>query len=192
MTFLSEWPDSWVYLSDATWSSNHRFVLRFTVRSQRRGPVVGRWSIRATGVREFSIRDADGGGLQLSGGLHPVLRQYTDSVAALRLESSVVDVAAVVGDLWAAHVALVDDWIHPERYLGQPRELQARLAKRRRTVCRGPAFLVRHYARTLARRGQAVSVASSTQRRPARSRPRLLHFGSSFVVANSFTSERAG
>jgi hypothetical protein len=112
-----------------------------------------------------SLTDADGGGLQLSGGSHPVLRQYTDSVAALRLKGPVANVAPIIGELWAAHVALVDDWIRPERYLGPPKELQARLASHRRTVCRGPAFLVRHYARILARRGVGVSVASSAARR---------------------------
>jgi len=190
--FLSKWPQSWVQLRGATWSSNRQVMLDFVVRAHRRGSVVGRWSVRAVGVKEFQLSDVDGGGLSLTGGQHPVLRQYVDPTATLHLKASVTEVPAVLAALWAEHVALVADWIAPERYLGTPEQLKTRLLRHRGIVCRGPAFLVRRYARVLVQHGVASSVSASRSR-VSRSAPlRLLHFGHSFVVATSFTSGRAG
>jgi hypothetical protein len=192
LTAIEAKPDSWVRLVEASWRAKRRVTLRFGIAGSRSGSVLEEWWVYADSVRECSLSDANGGGLQLSLGSHPALRQYTDPVVALRFQGPVNDGAAAIGDLWRKHVDVVDDWIAADRYLPTPERMKELLARRAGTLCRGPQFLITHYASSLKGRGIKTTVVPNRARRAARKRVGLLHFGSSFVIAERFTSERAG
>jgi hypothetical protein len=87
---------------------------------------------------------------------------------------------AILGALAAAHVATVDDWISVDRYLPMEAGAKADL------VIRAPVFLVRAYAKALARLGAVVRVKPAARKRRTSPPPRVLHFGNSFVVADGF------
>jgi hypothetical protein len=155
--------------------------------------VVGRWHVHANGIREFSIGDVDGGGLAFTRGRHPVLQQHTDPVVSLRITRPPRDLTAATEALWHAHVEAADDWIAPERFLGPPERLWARLRRSRGVLSRGPLFLQRRYVRALLQHGAEASVSSAVQpSRRLHASLGLLHFGNSFVVASSFSAGRAG
>ena len=180
-------------LSGAAWQSNRRVSLDFSVRGHRRGPIAGRWQIQVGGVKEASVTDVDGGGLAFTRRWHPAVQQYLDPLATLRVARPPSNLPTALSALWRAHVDAVDDWIPLDRYLDARERLEDRLGRPSGVVCRGPAFLVRRYAKVLSQHGAQCSVSARVARGRGASGPlSLLHFGSSFVVASSFTAKRAG
>ena len=167
-------------------------MLRFGLANGRGGPILEEWWVSADRVKEYSLSDANGGGLRHTRGSHPAVRQYTDSQMALRFRGGVDDAAAAVGELWRRHVQAVDDWIPSDRYLPSPGVLEELLSKPAGRLCRGPAFLVRHYAACLRSRGVSTTLVPVAHRRSVQAPVGLLHFGHSFVIAERFASERAG
>jgi hypothetical protein len=150
-------------------------ALHFVVLRGRRGKAIARWRIVCRGVRELSVSELDGGGLQVYAANHPVAKQYSDRLATLRWRPRGRGGEAI-GALLAAHTGLVDDWIPFERYTSS--RLDAPLV-----VWKGPEFLMRAYARTLRDIGLLATVVAKQQQRRA-FRPRCLHFGNSFVVTD--------
>jgi hypothetical protein len=134
------------------------------------------------GVREVNISDFDGGGFAIYSSKSAAARQYTAAQAELRWPES-ANQAVVLGTLYQAHVAEVDDWIPFERYA--PVNPYTRIAER----CIGPAFLLKSYARRLKADGIEGRVTLKKSRVASKSRLRVIHFGSSFVVAERFTAE---
>ncbi len=65
LTFVAAASNAWVRLLEVTWSGAKGINLRFSIESGRNGPLLARWQVAAADVREF---DANGGGLQMSGG----------------------------------------------------------------------------------------------------------------------------
>jgi hypothetical protein len=192
LKFVLDRPDSWVRLAETSWHTNRRVVLRFEVAVGRGKTAVGNWWVRAEGVREFAVCDADGGGIQLSVGSHPAVRQYTDRLSTLRFQGTVQDPARTISDLWMKHVEASDDWIPIDRYLPTPQRLQEILLKRAGTVCRGPAFLLRQYATALNGPDTKTTLTRHRASAAVKKRVSVLHFGSSFVIAERFVSARAG
>lgn len=176
---------SWVSATRATWPSANRLLLDISVRNGRRGRVLGSWCIEASGVLEYRVSDVNGGGLRIYGRGHPTVKQHHDQIENLAFSGAVANRADLMGQLWAAHYDLVDDWIPVERYLAPPEQLLARLARGEGRLTRGPRFLMRCYERVLRRNGLG---ASRRIVRPAsKAAARVLHFGSSFVIARQFT-----
>jgi hypothetical protein len=56
-------------------------------------------------------------------------------------------------------------------------------------VCQGPDFLMRAYARALRRIGAKPDLTLQKKHRTKIVRPKVLHFGNSFVVADAFIAE---
>jgi hypothetical protein len=176
---ISGLKDGWVSVESVA-SSRRRLDLALVVRRGGRGRVLARWMFRCVGVREVKLSDIDGGGLRLYSRDHPVVRQYTDRRASLRLSTG-TDHAEALGVLYEAHVAAVDDWIPFDRYC--PASARKGVA----LVLRGPAFLLRRYAAALRRVGHRPAVV--VRPKSVRSEnPQALHFGSSYVVAARFVA----
>jgi hypothetical protein len=152
--------------------------LAFVALRSRRGNRIASWQIVCGGVRELSVSDLDGGGIQLYSSSHPAAKQYSADGAALQWRPSGRGPEAL-GALLAAHIRLVDDWIPFERYTS-PRRLEAS-----QVTWRGPEFVMRAYARALRELGLPAKVVPKRRLRRT-SRPRCLHFGNSFVVSNRF------
>lgn len=150
------------------------------LHASRRGRRVEAWKIGCLGVREFWISDVDGGGLALYSSMHPAARQYTARKVRLRW-SGCEDVVAMVGSIAKAHWDAVDDWI-PFDYL------TARAIERKEFVCQGPDFLMHAYAKALRALGARIRLVPLKQKPPA-TRPRVLHTGSSAIVADRFLVE---
>jgi hypothetical protein len=170
-------PDGWVHIEGVR-RGRPGLVLSLVLRKGRTGRRLDEWQIHCRRVREFHISDLTGGGIRLYSGGHPAARQYTARKARLRCqpEGSRRDMLAAIA---AAHFAAVDDWVPIERYL--PMEQAPNGA----FIVQAPDFLVRAYARALRRLGLTVRTSMAREAN-ARTRPKVLHLGNSFVVAEGF------
>lgn len=171
--------------------------LCFSIHKSRRGTAVDHWIIVCRGVHEPNITDFDGGGLAVYPASHPAARQYGAPRAELRWPRSSDDLKVVVA-LQRAHVKAVGDWIPFDRYLliNTPWNGTSVLPSfapiaGRNFICRGPDFLLRAYAKALEAAGERVqfTLRGSPTSKPIR--PQVLHFGASYIVANTLTAERA-
>jgi hypothetical protein len=171
-------PDGWLRL-ERVGRIPAGLELSFGLYNGKRGEKMAPWRIKCLGVRAFRISDFDGGGIGLYSSAHPAARQFVARQAVLRWAEG----PETTGALWRAHIDEVDDWIEMD-----PGQVLA-IAKGK-PVCRGPDFLMRAYARALRRIGASPQLTLQKKRTlRKRVRPRVLHFGNSFVVANSFVAE---
>lgn len=99
--------------------------------------------------------------------------------------------------LYRAHTRAADDWIPFDRYLsietlwtGRPFQPHFEPISGSNFVCRGPDFLVRAYVNALEAIGERVQLTLRRIPKLEPARPGVLHFGDSYVVADSFTAER--
>lgn len=166
----------------------------FSVHHGKDGAKFASWSVACWSVHEASISDFNGGGLALYPSSHPAASQYMAPQAELRWPRT-CDEVKVLSALCKAHLNAVNDWIPLRRYLfvdPRPSENRTlpcfRLASGNNFACLGPDFLLRIYAKALESVGERVQL---TVRGKGKSiRPKVLHFGNSYVVANSFTAQR--
>jgi len=172
--------------------------LNFSVCDGRRGKVVDRWTVTCRGVCEAAITDWDGGGIASYPNTHPAAKQYIGRRARLVWTRSCGEMEMIAA-LYKAHVEAVDDWIPFDRYVpvgspwnGQSSGRGSRAVSSTKLVCSGPAFLIRAYAKGL----KEISGDTKPQLQyfaPRKSvSPQVLHFGSSYVVANKLIAERPG
>lgn len=162
----------------------------FSVHHGRRGKSLGRWTVTCRGIHEVKISDLDGGGLAVYPSSHPAARQYVASFARLRWPRK-GNTPRVLAALQQAHVKAVDDWIPFDRYLqiNTPYTLPYFApVSGDNFFCKGPDFLLRVYANALSAAGQQVQLLRGRRNRRAL-RPQVLHFGSSYIVADRFTAE---
>jgi len=189
-------PDSWLRVEHVRRISGGLEVC-FSVHKGQRGKRVGRLSVACHRVHEAKITDMDGGGLSVYAGTHPAARQYVARRAELRWPRSSNE-AQVYLALRRAHLRAVDDWIPFDRYLPietywnatSPQPLFTPVSGNS-FVCRGPDFLVRTYANALEEIGERVQLTLRRVPKLRPTKPKVLHFGESFVVADSFTAEWA-
>jgi hypothetical protein len=188
-------PHSWVRVEQVRRVSGGLEVC-FGIHEGKRGKKADAWIVTCRGVREIKITDLDGGGLAIYSSTHPAAQQYVARRAEL-LWPCACDEAQVTAALYRTHVETVDDWIPFDRYLlvNTPWNGAAfmpcfALASGSNFVCRGPDFLVRAYAKTLEAIGEQVQVILRGSRRSKSIQPKVLHFGASYVVANTFAAQR--
>jgi hypothetical protein len=189
-------PDSWVRVEQVRKMSGGLEVC-FSVHYGQRGKRVDRWNVACRRVHEAKITDMDGGGLSVYAGTHPAARQYVARRAELSWPRS-CDEAQVYLALHMAHMRAVDDWIPLERYLpietywyGTFPQPLFRPDSGSNFVCRGPDFLLRTYANALVGIGERVQLTLRRVPKLKPKQPKVLHFGGSYIVADSFAAERA-
>ena len=156
--------------------------LSFGVHKGRRGRRVDAWRITCTQVHTARITADDYGGVALYSSTHPAARECVAGQAEVRW-SGATDEVLLIGTLYKAHTETVDDWIDFDAYSS----IQA-IAKDK-FACRGPDFLMRAYAKALRSIGKRPQVILRRRSRKA-VRLRVLHFGNSYVVANTFLAEK--
>jgi hypothetical protein len=95
-------------------------------------------------------------------------------------------------------VAETDDWIPFDRYLlmntpwnGSDYLPHFAPVSGTKFVCRGPDFLIRIYAKALEAIGEQVQVTVRSNLKRKAIRPNVLHFGTSHVVAETFTAQQS-
>ena len=195
-------PDRWVRVSEVRKVAGG-VELIFTIHKGRRGKRIAEWSVNCRGVHETQITDFDGGGLRLYSTTHPAARQYAVRWAVLRWPMT-CDKAQVVFALHRAHARAVAGWIPFDRYLeidapwtqskasgtGTPFQPFFAPTSGRNFVCRGPDFLVRAYANALRELGERVQLTFRRAPKAKPIHPKVLHFGGSYVVANTFSAEQ--
>lgn len=150
------------------------------------------WTISCFGVREFSLSDFDGGGLNWWDRDHPLLLQFTSPKASLRVALSGSTIEMITGILASAHRAIVDDWIPFERFA---RASLFRSEVNPATIA-GPEFLLAGYAARLADAQVAATLKRHKRKlywygrgwSERRYDVSLLHFGESFVAAERFAA----
>ena len=170
-------PDRWVRVEQIR-RVPRGLELFIAVHKGRRGRRVDAWRIRCLGIRDFQITDFDGGGLAIYPSTHPAARQYVARQARIRWSGCDHD-EAILGVLCLAHREAVDDWIPIDRYI------DIRDISEKEFVCQGPDFLMRVYAKALRALGAQVQV-TLLRRKAETGRPKVLHFGSSAVIAARF------
>jgi hypothetical protein len=188
-------PDGWVRMEQFRRISGG-FEVSFSIHKGQRGKKIEGWSVRCRGVHEAKISEMDGGGLGLYASNHPAAWQYVARRAELRWGRT-CDEAKVLLALFRAHVEAVDDWIPFDRYLQVGTNWNSASflpnfapVSGKRFVCRGPDFLLRAYARALEAVGEEATLTMRSSAKPRSIRPRVLHFGDSYIVADVFTAER--
>lgn len=189
-------PNSWVRVDDVRRMFGGLEVC-FSVHKGQRGKRVDGWSVACLQVHEATITAFDGGGLRVYPSTHPAARQYVARRAELRWPRT-CDEAKVLLALYRAHTRAAGDWIPFDRYLSietpwAGTSFQPHFApiSGNNFVCRGPDFLVRTYANALEALGERVHVTLRRVPKLKPTQPKVLHFGESYVVADSFRAERA-
>lgn len=169
----------------------------FSVHKGQRGKRIDRWSVTCRRVHEVTITDMDGGGLRVYSASHPAARQYIARRGELRWPRTCDD-AKMLQALYRAHTRAVDDWIPFDRYLSIETQRTGTAFQPcfapisgNNFVCRGPDFLVRAYAKALEAIGERVHLTLRSVPKSKPTQPKVLHFGDSYVVADSFTAARA-
>ena len=183
----------WLSVTTVT-SERRNLMLRFESFPAPADGSTGAWLVSCRQVREFSLTDFDGGGLNFWTKSHPLLSQFSSRKASLRVTVGRRTMAECIGMLLKVHSQSVDGWIDFERFL--PPALSAR-TDARPVAINGPEFLLIDYQRgldaagfgaTLKRHQRALYWSGfgwSERRHPVS----LLHFGNSFVVAESFSAQ---
>jgi hypothetical protein len=182
-------PDSWVRVEQVA-KIRGGLKLCLGIHRGRRGKTAATWSIECLGVHEAKITDFDGGGLALYASHHPAAKQYIARWSELRWARD-SNPAVVLATMYQAHIGVVHDWIPFEQYAlpNMPYTRGFRPRSGKEFGCRGPGFLIRAYAQALRKSGVNVRVFPLKVGGKRSSRPRVLHFGTSYVVAEAFTAE---
>ena len=172
---------SWVRVEE-TRKTPRGIEIEFGIYRGRRGARIGAWTVDCLGVREATITALDGGGLCVYSGTHTAARRYTARKAELRWSGS-REKAAVIGALYQAHIAAVDDWIPFDEIVSEEAIAGSGF------VCRGPEFLMRAYARAFRAKGERTRlILRGSKVKP--DRLKVLHFGESYVVAAAFSAQQ--
>ncbi len=157
------------------------------------------WIVTCRSVRQVSLTEFNGGGLNFWKTNHPLLSQSSSPKASLKVTIGGRTRAECRGLMLEAHEQSVNGWIDFERFV--PGAASVGAAGGDSFVISGPAFLLEIYRRRL--KGAGFAATRKKHRRALywsgsrwserRLTVSLLHFGSSFVVAESFAAmpERA-
>jgi hypothetical protein len=176
-------PDPWVRLQEIR-RVPRGFDLSFSVHKGRRGGRIDAWRITCLETHVATITAWDLGGIALYPSTHPAAREFVARQVQVRW-SGASDEALLMGVLYKAHTEAVDDWIPFDEYSSIKTTSDDQFA------LRGPDFLMRAYAKALRSIGKKPQVIPGRQNRKA-VRPKVLHFGNSHIVANTFVAERYG
>lgn len=187
--------DSWVRMQQYR-KVHGGLEIVFSIHNGQRGKEYEQWSVNCRGIHETRISAFDGGGLRVYSSSHSAARQYIARRAELRWLCPCDQVRGLAA-LFHAHLQATDDWIPFDRYLPvnalrKVTDTPSFLAPNQdgNFVSRGPDFLIRVYFKALESADQRVRFTLRGSPKPNLIRPKVLHFGESYVVANSFDARR--
>jgi hypothetical protein len=182
--------DRWLRVTSVG-CERRNLLLRFELFPESSDDTPPTWLVSCREVREFSLSDFDGGGLNWWKRKHPLLAQFSSPKASLEIDIGDRSHEECAGLLLQAHRRSVDDWIDFDKFISPTLWGTAR---RQRFAIRGPEYLLRTYHDQLEAAGFRAKLKKHkralywsgfgwSERRHAVS---ALHFGKSFVVAESF------
>jgi hypothetical protein len=154
----------------------------FGIHKGQRGKRVDAWKITCQEIHEARITAQDMGGMAMYPSGHPAARQFTARQASIRWSGN-CDEIKVIGALYKAHTAVVDDWIPFDYYSS------ILATSKGEFTLRGPAFLMQAYVKVLRAMGEKPRLMLRRGKRKS-PKPKVLHFGDSYIVANKFLVER--
>jgi hypothetical protein len=140
------------------------------------------WQLQFERTLEHRLSDVVSYGLNVWHDDHPLIRQYTDPRQYLHFSSPPRNVDEVLGALWRAHVALVNDWIPFARFLNAEMKPSALLAGGNGLFATGPAYLIAAYAEVLDAQGCGITRLELARWRPPKNVV-MAQLGASYVVA---------
>lgn len=157
------------------------------------GKTIPTWVVSCNQVRDFSLTDFNGGGLNFWDDDHPLLQQFRSPKASLSIAVGKRPQAECAGVLLRAHHRLVGDWIEFERFMRR-RPVWERAE--RPFALTGPEFLLRGYYQELVGSGFRARLKkhkralywSGVGWGEQKYRVAGLHFGNSYIVAESFSA----
>lgn len=173
-------PGSWVRHEQVR-RTGANLVLSFGVYKGRRGRRIEAWQIHCKRVLEAKITAMDGGGLALYSSTHPAAREFTAPQVEV-VWTGPIDEPVLIGTFYKAHTDAVDDWVPFESYS------RIKVRSKDKFSCRGPDFIMRAYASALRSIGKQPELIPLRRSRDD-VRPRVLHFGDSYVVAGGFVAQ---
>jgi hypothetical protein len=147
------------------------------------------WELTFSNVLEERLAGAYYCGLNVWHEGHPATDQYTEQRVTVSFSCAPPDPDRLIGQLWVAHRALVDDWIPFDRYFNDAMPLRRLLAANSGILAAGPRFIMNEYARVLKENG----CIPNKSRRSAKGRitkASLIHFDESFVIAEAVVAKR--
>src|SRR2546426_749441 len=92
-------------------------LLRFERIPQPSDGIPQAWLVSCQHVRQFSLTDFDGGGLNLWKRNHPLLSLFSSPKASLKVKIGDRSGAECAGLMLEAHRQAVDDWIAFDRFV---------------------------------------------------------------------------
>jgi hypothetical protein len=172
--------DRWVRLEEVR-RIPQGLILSFGIHKGQRGKLVDAWNIRCARVHDAKITAWDGGGLALYSSRHPAARQFSGRQAEVRWSGTSGE-SALIGAFYEEHTRAADDWIPFDSYSSIQNPSKGNFS------CKGPEFLMRAYAKALRAIGKEPRIILKKKSNAVS--PKVLHFGDSYVIADSFTAER--
>jgi hypothetical protein len=166
-------------------------TLRFEAAPKKRSRLKRAWIVSCRQVRDLCLADFDGGGINHWARDHPTIWQFSSPRASLAISFGNHTRAECLGVLLEAHHIAVDDWIEFDRFADIDRKTSAGPPK-----IVAPQFLLAEYRRRLVRAGFSAQLTKPRKRfywsgrgwSLRRSKVSMLHFGNSFIIAESFTA----
>ena len=146
------------------------------------------WQMRFADVFEHSLTEVANCGLNIWHD-HVVIDQFIRPRLFLHFGAAAANADELVGQLWSAHTALVDDWIPFDRYLNQEVPIHGLLRSGSGVLATGPDFLISAYAEVLDRNHCLPSQVVLNEGRHLQSAT-MTHFGESYVVAQNLLVRR--
>lgn len=148
------------------------------------------WTLHCSGVIEYLLRDGHYQvGLNICESKHPVIEQHTQSREGVYISKPPDDPDKVVGQLWAAHVERVDDWISFDTYINSELPLRKLLESGNALVASAPAFLASIYVQVFESNRCGPSRVPAGPARAASAQ--MAHFGDSYIVASLIAASRS-
>lgn len=174
-------------LQSSTWRDDS---VELEFRVDHGTDVTSFWTLHCSGVIEYFLRDAHYQlGLNIRESEHPVIDQHTEPREGVYISKAPKDSDKVVGQLWAAHVKYVDDWISFDRYLNTELPLRTLLESGNALLASAPTFLASVYIEVLESNRCEPSRVPAGPARAASAQ--LAHFGDSYVVASRISASRS-
>jgi hypothetical protein len=186
-----------LFLKNSHWQDDD-IELLFELNDGVDGNPNANWIIKAHTVHEYKIFEAYDCGLNHHKENHIIISQYTENIANLFFRGTHSCPEAVVGALFEAHVECAQDWIDFEKYINKEQKLSNLIKAGFGKLAGGPEVLLKKYQSILTKFGISSNITSVM---PAKrwngsawvdfsSAPEMIHFGGSFIVADSFHASK--
>ena len=144
------------------------------------------WVLVCTSAVEYHLTAANECGLNhWTSDDHPAIAQFTEPHEDLYFSRPTDNAHALLGKLNLTHRKATDDWISFDRYLNEQVTRSELVTLDGGLLASGPSFLIEAYAGVLSQEGMEPKRLAS-EFTEYLTQAEMIHFGDSYVVADSF------